>query len=600
MHKSKIASLGKAIRLSIAKLIPLIALSILVLIPTLVSTATAASFTKSITVVMDDNYPPYTFRDQDGQLDGYLIDMWKLWQEKTGVSVNLVATDWAAAIAAMAEGKADVIDTIFVTPERSTWLDFAPPYAEIPVSIFAHKSIGGIADVSTLRGFLVGGKAGDARADKLAAAHIDTLKAYKSYSALIQGAVDAEIKVFCLDEPPATYLLYKAGADQNFRKHFTLYTGQFHRAVRKDDRATLQLLAQGFDAISPKEQQKLWDKWMGSSLRINPWARYSVYGFTTVLLVGVLLGGWGMLLRRQVAMRTRELENERARLRTVLSTLPDLVWLKDINGIYLACNRAFESFFGAKENQIIGKTDDDFIDRGLPDFFRKNDLAALTLDGPVKDEKWLAFSSNHYRGLFETIQTPMRDAKGNIVGVLGIAHDVTKLMQSREVLDFLAYHDPLTKLPNRLLFRDRLDHAIERAHRESSELAILFIDLDRFKNVNDALGHTFGDDLLREVAQRMAAQIRASDTLARLGGDEFILLIQDHVQTQYITTVAEKLLGLFASAWHINDRSLFVSASIGISRYPINGVNADTLIKHADTAMYRAKELGRNTFHFFE
>jgi len=197
----------------------------------------------TLRVVMDDNYPPYVFRDSSGVLNGYLVDIWKLWEGKTGVRVELLATDWGKAQQLMVAGQADVIDTMFLTPERERKLDFTPPYAEISVPIYAHAGIGGITNLKSLHGFLVGVKEGDACVDKLEAAGIATLQRYHNYEALVRSAAAGEIRVFCLDEPAANYLLYRDRVERDFNKAFTLYTGTLHRAVHKGDTKTLLLFA---------------------------------------------------------------------------------------------------------------------------------------------------------------------------------------------------------------------------------------------------------------------------------------------------------------------------------------------------------------------
>jgi len=177
--------------------------------------------------------------------------------------------------------------------------------------------------------------------------------------------------------------------------------------------------------------------------------------------------------------------------------------------------------------------------------------------------------------------------------------DISAIQQSREELYHLAHHDPLTKLPNRLLFHDRLSHALELARREGRQIAVLFMDLDRFKNVNDTLGHPTGDKLLQEVAKRIKNRLREEDTLARLGGDEFILLIEQRGDSQEVAMIAQKLLDAFANSYAVDGHDLYLSASIGISLFPMDGQNATTLVRNADMAMYRAKEQGRNNFQFY-
>jgi len=177
--------------------------------------------------------------------------------------------------------------------------------------------------------------------------------------------------------------------------------------------------------------------------------------------------------------------------------------------------------------------------------------------------------------------------------------DISALQRSRDELYHLAHHDPLTKLPNRLFFHDRLNHAIELARREGRQVAVLFMDLDRFKNVNDTLGHPIGDKLLLEVAKRIRARMREEDTLARLGGDEFILLIEQRGVDQEVVMIAQKLLDAFVQPFSVDGHDLYLSASIGISLFPMDGQNSATLVRNADMAMYRAKEQGRNNFQFY-
>ena len=171
--------------------------------------------------------------------------------------------------------------------------------------------------------------------------------------------------------------------------------------------------------------------------------------------------------------------------------------------------------------------------------------------------------------------------------------------QAEEALRFVATHDSLTGLPNRVMFGQRLDHAITQAKRHGRRLAVLFIDLDRFKVINDTLGHEFGDTLLRDVAQRLTESMRASDTIGRLGGDEFVVLLEEVSAPMFIAGVAQKLIAALASGFPLAGKEYHVSASIGVSTYPDDAQDAQELLKNADIAMYRAKEQGRNTFQFY-
>jgi diguanylate cyclase (GGDEF)-like protein/PAS domain S-box-containing protein len=184
-------------------------------------------------------------------------------------------------------------------------------------------------------------------------------------------------------------------------------------------------------------------------------------------------------------------------------------------------------------------------------------------------------------------------------GSVWILADLTEQKTAEERLHYLGHHDPLTGLANRHLLNDRLEHAILRAQREGEQLALLFIDLDHFKMVNDTLGHSVGDQLLCAMAQRLAGQLRSSDTLARMGGDEFIILVEGVAEAGALVQIAAKLVETFAAPVELEQRQLYVTGSIGISLYPADGLDAKTLIRNADAAMYQAKAQGRNTYHFY-
>ncbi|MEP7131818.1 MAG: EAL domain-containing protein, partial [Acidobacteriota bacterium] len=177
--------------------------------------------------------------------------------------------------------------------------------------------------------------------------------------------------------------------------------------------------------------------------------------------------------------------------------------------------------------------------------------------------------------------------------------DITERKRAEEQVKHLAFHDALTGLPNRLLFQDRLRMAVLNAHRSEDHLATLFLDLDRFKVINDSLGHSIGDELLRGVAERLGSCVREGDTVARLGGDEFTILVPGMAGDEDAAKIARKILGVLRLPFVIDGRELFLTTSIGVAIYPADGETAETLVRNADTAMYRAKEQGRDNFQLY-
>lgn len=545
----------------------------------------------------------------------------------------------------------------------------------------------------------------------------------------------------------------------------------------------------------------------------------------------------------QIQNTMDELEQERGFLKTLIHTLPDLVWLKDLNGVYMACNPAFEEFFGACEQEIIGKTDFDYVSREQAQFFRDNDQRAIDKGKSSVNEEWLVFASDGHKALMETTKTPMRDRTGKVFGVLGIAHDITervlsearikrfnhlinhssdgifviraedagiveankaayeqlgytlaelkqkhlwdisdritdrsvwdqylpKFMQSKDMvfetvhchsdgslipvevgahfveeadgnffiavardiserkkaeqqilesgqryqevlsttldgfvlvdtnlrvvevndaycrlsgysrdellsmkvseldacmgeqeiqqrmqhivhqgpvlfetehkrkdgsvwpveistsysslhggcvfsfvrdisgrkeaenkIEFMAFHDVLTGLPNRQLLTDRLKQSVALSNRSEKLLAVCYLDIDGFKPVNDRFGHETGDQLLILLAERLSQDMRDGDTLARLGGDEFVVLLNGLDNVFQAEEIAQRLLSRISDPFEIADIRIFISSSLGLSIYPLDNADPDTLIRHADQAMYSAKNEGKNTYRLYD
>jgi diguanylate cyclase (GGDEF)-like protein/PAS domain S-box-containing protein len=294
----------------------------------------------------------------------------------------------------------------------------------------------------------------------------------------------------------------------------------------------------------------------------------------------------------------REAEEKLRLSATVLEHIADGVAVVDRNGRIVAVNPAFTQITGYQAAEALGR------DLGLTrsgrhdDTFHEQLWAGLVESGAWQGELW-AMRKNGEQFLQALTLTAVRDAHGDTTHYAGVFSDITLVKENADKLDHLAHHDSLTRLPNRLLFNDRLQHALDRAHRSHEQLALLFIDLDRFKNVNDTLGHHIGDELLQQVAAMLSDRLRDGDTLARLGGDEFVVLLEGIGGEYSATLVAEKLVALFEQPFVVAGHELFVTCSIGISLYPHDATDLNMLIRNADVAMYQAKARGRNGYRFY-
>jgi diguanylate cyclase (GGDEF)-like protein/PAS domain S-box-containing protein len=283
---------------------------------------------------------------------------------------------------------------------------------------------------------------------------------------------------------------------------------------------------------------------------------------------------------------------------TVLEHIADGVMVLDVHGRIVATNPAYTQITGYTEAEALGTQSSLTRATGQDEAFHLNLWRDLAETGFWRGETWNRRKNDDAYLEWLTVSA-VRDDEGAVTHYVCVFSDITKVKESQDKLDHLAHHDPLTGLPNRLLFHDRLQHAMVRAARSGLRLAVLFIDLDRFKTVNDTLGHHVGDELLKQVAGGLAGCLREDDTLARLGGDEFIVLLEDIDGEHGAHLVAEKLMALFECPLQVAGHELFVTGSVGISLFPHDATDLNILIRNADVAMYQAKARGRNGYQFY-
>jgi diguanylate cyclase (GGDEF)-like protein/PAS domain S-box-containing protein len=379
----------------------------------------------ALRVVMDQNYPPYAWRNAEGKLEGYTVDLWRLWQQKTGTPVELIPANWAQALPMLENGQADVIDPVFLTPARAPRFDFSSSYGVVGTSIYADASIGGIHELRSLEGFEVGVQAGDACAEHLQRAGIRGLKVFPTYEALMAAAGRKELKLLCLDENSADYSLYRLGLHRSYVQAFEVTRDHLRRAVRKGDRATFALVERGMAKVTQAERDALHDKWMGRPLVPPRYAERLLQVLVALAGVVLLLGAWLASVRRAVRSRTLALAREQAQLRTLFESSPDLIWLKNRDGVYQACNAKTADVFGHSRDGIVGNRDADLFDPTTAQAFARGDAAAMRAGGPVTFEE-TAPPGPYEHIVFETIKTPVTQPDGTVLGVLGVARDITE------------------------------------------------------------------------------------------------------------------------------------------------------------------------------
>lgn len=285
------------------------------------------------------------------------------------------------------------------------------------------------------------------------------------------------------------------------------------------------------------------------------------------------------------------------KFRSLVETSSDWIVEFDVTGTFTYVSPQVKEMLGYEPHEVIGQKFKNFV----------CDEDALKLEKIFKNglQRYPNFTrieiqflnKNGQVVVIEGNANPFFNNKGTLLGYRGVNRDITERKKAQKMLDFLAHHDYLTGLPNRMLFNKQLRECIEKS--SNNKIAILFIDLDHFKNINDSLGHQVGDELLQMVSTEIAVQIKNEGTLARLGGDEFIIFLTNANEPEMIIFLASKILNVLSRPFKVNEQELFITATIGISMYPDDGQDVNTLVKNADIAMYHAKNYGRNRYQFY-
>jgi diguanylate cyclase (GGDEF)-like protein/PAS domain S-box-containing protein len=345
-----------------------------------------------------------------------------------------------------------------------------------------------------------------------------------------------------------------------------------------------------------------------SHLRDEDIARLAVQHGAQDYLLEERLDGYSLskalnnMLERSAYAEALFLERERAQV--TLNSIGDAVISTDVAGNVTYLNVVAESMTGWSRQEALGRPLQEVLriidgDSGEP---APNPLAMAVLHNKSVglSVNCVLIRRDGYESAIEDTAAPIHDRRGQVTGAVIVFHDVGVARAMSLRMSYLAQHDFLTELPNRMLLNDRLTQAIALAHRHGKLLAVLFLDVDHFKRINDSLGHAIGDQLLKSIAERLVACVRSSDTVSRQGGDEFVVLLSEVARAEDVALSADKILAAVSRPHRIDHQDLRITVSVGIGVYPTDGEDAETLLKNADLALFRAKSQGRSNHQFFE
>ena len=557
-------------------------------------------------------YPnePKVLLGKDGQLSGILGDLLGEIARRESWQLQLIPCDWQQCLQMAGDGEIDLLPDVAWNEERAAYLDFhrlPALYSWSQLYGAPHVRLASLLDLKNLRIAVLGGSVQEKYLRTLLANFglPAQLIAVQSLAEGFQMTADGRSDVVVANQRFGDF----HASDYGLRTSTIMFQpSQLFYATRKGQNGDLLTAIdrhlQPWLAEPNSPYYRITQRWDSKPAELHiPNGLWWALAALSVLLLLAVMGT--LLLRRKVAEQTRSLSNSEMRLNTILDSVEAYIYIKDPQFRYQYANHKVCELFGRPREAVIGQTDESFFDASTVATLRANDCRVLQQGQRVQLEEVNRSLDGSCENAYLSVKLPLRRADGSIYALCGISTDITEHKKNLEQIHQLAFYDPLTGLPNRRLLQERLQHALEQRPRHQQEGALLFIDLDNFKNLNDTLGHAMGDQFLLQVAQRLRSQVRMEDTLARLGGDEFVLMLEhlsvsaDQVIGE-IEVVANKLLACLAVPYELEGQLHTSTASIGVALFSEATDTVEELLKRADLAMYQAKAAGRNAVRFFD
>jgi len=569
--------------------------------------AQAQASTREVRVGVYTN-PPKIFAKDDGQPSGILGDVLVAMAHQEGWTLVPVVCEWQDCLDALQDGTIDLMPDVAYTTARAQDFDFHK-IAALPSwsQLYKHKaeSFSSMLDLSgkriaVLKGSVQAGFLKDSLASFGIAAELVPVD---SFAQGFEMAAARKVNAVATNRFYGHLKAQELGLEST---SIVFMPAQLYFAVPKNRNADLlQAIDTHLKAWQAKDDSpyaKALERWLQPPTRavLPTWLAWAV----AALLLGLSGALWSAhWFRRQVAQKTASLRASQEQLNTILNGVDAAIYIKGLDLRYQYVNQTACANFGRTAHDIVGQRDEVLIDAASARLLEFNDRKVTERGERVEAEETKLSPSGQQR-VYQSFKLPLRDEQGRIYALCGISTDITKRKQSEDAIYQLAFYDPLTKLPNRRLLQDRLQQVLAGVQRKPQGGALMFIDLDNFKDVNDTLGHDAGDLLLQEVAARLQACLRAQDTLGRLGGDEFVVLLTDldahHEEAARLAQqIGDKILTRLAQPYLLAGKTCQSSVSMGVVLINQETRSRDELLKQADLAMFQAKAAGRNALRFF-
>lgn len=558
-----------------------------------------------IRVGTNPDFAPYEFFNEKGDYVGLSVDYLRRIEQLLGVKFEIVRTNsWAETVELAKRGEVDMLTDVDKVRNQD-YLNFTDVFMNTPLIIVNNEDGGFIGSLDRLEGKKIAIKEGIFIRELL-------IRDYPNFEILTAKTSQAGLHLVSSGKADA-YLGDAAAIHYEIRKGKLLnlrFSGQTeyyrnHRmaAISKFPELA-SILTKALNSISEQEKAEIQNRWLSlqvtQSLNWKHWLKYIL----PLILLTFLMVHWNFRLRREMKQRVElefALQHSLNLFKSVLDHAPMIrIFWKDVEGNYLGANAAFVKDAGLNsDDELIGKNDYELPWAAFADSYRADDRRVVQSSKPKLNYEKPLILPNGEQILSRTSKVPLHDTKQNVIGVLGIYEDITEQKEHARQLEYIANHDMLTGLPNRMLLTDRMQLALANTKREQCLMAVGYIDLDGFKIVNDKIGRKAGDYLLIEAAKRLKHAVREEDTVARLGGDEFAFLLLKLKSVEECEIALHRLLETLSTPFSVNGHILSVSASIGVTLYPNDNADADTLLRHADQAMYESKQTHKNCFKIY-
>jgi diguanylate cyclase (GGDEF)-like protein/PAS domain S-box-containing protein len=565
----------------------------------------------SVRFTGDPNWLPYEAFDSNGNYIGIVSEHLDLIASMTGLEFEMSPSKtWTESTEKAKRGLVDILSETDDSDLKSH-LDFTVPYISNPIVIAMQNSENYVEGITTIKDRKIAlikdyGYASKIRRKYSNIEFITVDDIQDGLFSVSTGKVDALLCTLAL----CSYTIAELGLNNVRITGKTEFDTKLALGVQKNLPVLLSILNKAINEITPKQQQFILDRWIKDKFaeKTDYTLVYQVMAIAIVLLT--MFAFWNRRLTREINLRIAtekelksaeeilRLSHQRLLTHREHTPLAAIEW--NSNFEVVAWNQAAEGIFGFTKEEMLGQTPaGKIIPKNAQGKADKIWNELLENEGSGTRSSNENITKDGRMILCEWYNTPLVDHDNRVIGVASLVDDITERKMSEDMIWKQANYDTLTGLPNRNMFHDRLAQEMLRADRDKRPLALLLIDLDQFKEVNDTLGHDTGDRLLQEAARRISDCVRHSDTVARLGGDEFTIILRELQEDSHIEDVAQLLIDKLEDAFQLGDEVVYISGSIGITLYPDDAGDIDTLLKNADQAMYAAKRNGRNCYSYF-